>query len=81
MKSLLILLSLKIVSFVGATLNTVGFLTFFFWASLAPYRWHMIVGGMVLIGVSELLTRLLVKKSVEAGGEGEPVDSKAGDGE
>jgi hypothetical protein len=77
MKSLLILLGLKIVSFVGATLNTVGFLTFFFWASLAPYRWHMILGGIALIGVAELLTRVLVKKSAEAEGENEPLDSKA----
>jgi len=57
MRKLALILALKVVSFCGATLNTAGFLTFFFWPSIAPYRWHMIIGGVALIVVSELAVR------------------------
>jgi hypothetical protein len=63
MKSLLLVLALKIASLVGAILNTVGFLTFFFWPSLQPYRWHLILGGMALIAISEIASKLVIKKA------------------
>lgn len=53
---------LKLLSFVGATANTVGFLTFFFWEGLVPYRWQLILGGTAIIAVAELLSYWLVKR-------------------
>ena len=64
MKSIIYLFVLKIVSFLGATLNTVGFFTFFFWESLAPYRWKMIIGGVTLIIISELAGHILTQKMI-----------------
>lgn len=65
MKSIALLFLTKIFSLIGASLNTVGFLTFFFWESLEPYRWKMIIGGLLLIAVSELIGYLLAKKMAE----------------
>jgi hypothetical protein len=62
MKSILLLFAFKLLSFIGATLNTVGFLTFFFWEGLAPYRWHLILGGLVLIALGEFASRWLAKR-------------------
>lgn len=64
--SLLTLLGTKIVSFIGATLNTVGFLTFFLWPSLVPYRWHMILGGIALIAIGELSGRAVSRRATRA---------------
>jgi glucose uptake protein GlcU len=55
-------LLLNLVSLVGAILNTIGFLTFFFWESLQPYRWQLIIGGIVLIVVADIIDRFLLKK-------------------
>lgn len=68
-RSLFTLLAVKIVSFIGATLNTVGFLTFFLWPSLVPYRWHMIVGGIALIVIGEWAGRAITRQATKAGGE------------
>ncbi len=62
MKSLFLIFGLRLLSFFGATLNTVGFLTFFFWPSLEPYRWHMILAGIALILIASLLERFLIKR-------------------
>ena len=62
MQQLTLIFILKLTSLLGATLNTVGFLTFFFWESLVQYRWQMIIGGIVLIGSSELLSYWLIKR-------------------
>ena len=62
MRSIALLLTLKILSLVGATLNTLGFLTFFFFDGLAPWRWHLIVGGVALIAVAELASRALARR-------------------
>jgi hypothetical protein len=55
-------LLLNLVSLVGAILNTIGFLTFFFWESLQPYRWQLILGGIALIVVADIIDRFLLKK-------------------
>jgi hypothetical protein len=55
-------LLLKIVAFVGATLNTVGLLSFFFWDSLQPYRWHLFLGGLLLVITSEAIGYWLAKR-------------------
>jgi hypothetical protein len=55
-------LVLNLVSLVGATLNTIGFLTFFFWESLQPYRWQLILSGLALIIVADIIDRFLLKK-------------------
>jgi hypothetical protein len=63
MKSLILVLALKIASAVGACMNTVGFLTFFFWPTLAAYRWHLILGGFALIAVAEIAARWVTKRA------------------
>ena len=65
MKPVIFLLVTKITSLAGATLNTVGFLAFFFWESLEPYRWKMIGGGILLIVVSELIGHFFIKKMIK----------------
>jgi hypothetical protein len=72
MNSLLLILALKLASLVGAALNTLGFLTFFFWPSIAPYRWYLIIGGIALIAISELASKR-VARSAE---QGQPLDSR-----
>lgn len=62
MDSLKLFLALKILQFVGAILNTLGFLTFFTFASLVPYRWPLIISGIAIIVVTDILTRLLLKR-------------------
>lgn len=62
MKPIVITLLLRILSLIGATLNTVGFITFFFWESLAPYRWPMIIGGILLIVLAEVAAHFYAKK-------------------
>jgi hypothetical protein len=65
MKPLILTLVLKIIALIGAVLNTAGFLTFFFWESLQPYRWPMIVGGIALIAVSEFISQRIAKEVPE----------------
>jgi len=65
MKSLILLFTTKIMSFIGGSINTAGFLTFFVLESLEPYRWEMIFGGFVLMGTSELISHLYIKKIVK----------------
>lgn len=62
MKPVILLLMTKIASFIGACLTTVGFLNFFFWESLEPFRWQMIVGGFALIAIAELASHFLLNK-------------------
>jgi cellulose synthase/poly-beta-1,6-N-acetylglucosamine synthase-like glycosyltransferase len=77
MRPVILLLTTKLFSLLGATLNTVGFLTFFFWESLEPYRWKMIIGGIAIIVVSELCGYLItrnMKRDVERYEESEEFD-------
>jgi hypothetical protein len=62
MTFLIVIFFLKVLTLIGATLNTIGFLTFFFWPSLQPYRWHMIFIGILLIVASEILSFFLTKR-------------------
>ncbi len=59
---LIVKLILNLVSLVGAILNMIGFLTFFFWESLQAYRWQFILGGIALIVVADIIERFLLKK-------------------
>jgi hypothetical protein len=61
MSSFYAILIFKILSFIGALLNTAGFLTFITLDSLAPYRWQLILGGIALIAIAELATYLIQK--------------------
>lgn len=65
MKPVVLLFLSKLFTLVGAILNTVGVLTFFFWVSLEPYRWKMIIGGLALIIISELIGHLFLKKMIK----------------
>jgi len=65
MKSIAIVFITKIFSLIGATLNTVGFATFFIWDSLVKYRWEMITGGLAIIIISEGIAYYLGKKMIE----------------
>ena len=57
------LLLSQIVQFIGATCNTLGFLAFFFFDSLHPYRWPLLLGGWAILalggGYSKWLARRL----------------------
>ena len=66
MRDMGLVLVLKLVGLAGATANTLGFLTFFFFDSLRPYRWPLILGGMIVIAASELLVYLLAKRAAAA---------------
>jgi hypothetical protein len=62
MPNILTLLALKLLSLLGATLNTLGFLTFFFFDGLQPWRWPLIGGGVLLIALGEGLAYLLGRR-------------------
>ena len=66
MTPLLALLLLKLLTLIGATLNTLGFLTFFFFDGLQPWRWHLIGGGLLLIAVAELAVWWLARRLASA---------------
>lgn len=73
MQPLMTLLALKIVSLAGATLNTLGFLSFFMFDSLQPWRWYLIGGGLLLIAAGELAARALARRM--AAGEADVSDA------
>lgn len=64
MTPIYIVLALKIVGLIGATLNTLGFISFFFFESLYPYRWWLIGIGIVLTLLPELISRFVLKRFI-----------------
>ena len=60
-KSMWLQLVPVIISLIGSILSTVGFLTFFFWESLEPYRWHLIVSDVVIVAIGEGLKRYFLR--------------------
>jgi len=68
MNQLWLVLALKLVALAGATANTVGFLTFFFFESLREYRWPLIIGGVLVIAVCELLAYFIGKRGAPGQG-------------
>jgi uncharacterized BrkB/YihY/UPF0761 family membrane protein len=74
----------KILTLVGATAQTIGVITFFALESLVPYRWPLIIGGTLVIIVSELaqqaFARYLARSVAEAGSDvGDRNDRAPGD--
>jgi len=67
MRPIVLALLFKLLSLVGATLNTVGFLSFFFWPTLQPYRWHLIVSGVIIMVVAEFAGRRISNRPTDDG--------------
>jgi len=67
MKSVGLLLVLKLVTFLAATAQTVGFIGLFAFESLDPYKWPLLIGGTAAIVISEGLTYLLAKRMQRQG--------------
>ena len=57
-----LLFALKVVSFVAATAQTIGFIGLFAFESLDPYKWQLLLGGTITIIVSEGLAYLLARR-------------------
>jgi uncharacterized membrane protein len=57
-----VLLALKIVSFLAATAQTIGFAGLFAFEALDPYKWQLLIGGTIAIMISEGLSYLLAKR-------------------
>ncbi len=64
MKSVGLLLLLKVVALIGATAQTVGFIGLFFFEALDPWKWHLLIGGTVVVLISEGLSYLLTSRMV-----------------
>jgi hypothetical protein len=64
MQAIFVVLAFKIGSFFASLASTVGFLTFFFLEGLAPYRWHLIIGGTAVLVVCELASRFVLKRFI-----------------
>jgi hypothetical protein len=56
------LLVLKLVSFVAATAQTIGFIGFFAFEVLAPYKWPLLSGGTIALLIAEGVSYLLAKR-------------------
>lgn len=56
------LLGLNLLMLAGATAQTLGVLTFFFFDGLVPYRWWLIVGGTAVILVGIVGTKIYARK-------------------
>jgi len=60
-------LGLKIATLIGSLLSTAGFIGFFaFTATLGSYKWPLLIGGLVLVGLAEGLSYLLARQPSEA---------------
>ncbi len=66
MSTAILLFALKIVMLVAATAQTAGFIGLFAIEALGPYKWQLMIGGMIAIMVSESATYLLVKRMATA---------------
>jgi hypothetical protein len=67
MKPIVLLLVIKIIAFFASIVSTLGLVSFFFFESLHSYRWHMLVGGLVTIIVTEGISQLITKKISRSG--------------
>ena len=56
------LLFSKVIQFVGATFNTLGFLAFFTFDSLQPYRWPLFLGGWAIMAIGSIYGKRLAKR-------------------
>jgi hypothetical protein len=62
MGQITLLLGLKIMSFLAALAQTVGFVGLFAFENLDPYKWTLLIGGTIAIMISEGLAHLLTKR-------------------
>ena len=73
MSHVVVLLMLKIGSLLGALAQTAGVVAFFAIPSLDPYKWHLVIGGTLLVAICELIVRWLAKRmareDVDAGAQ------------
>lgn len=64
-----LLFGLKVVSFLAAVAQTIGFVGLFAFEALDPYKWQLLIGGTVAILISEGLSYVVAKKMAETGRE------------
>ena len=57
-----VLFGLKVVSFLAAVAQTIGFVGLFAFESLDPYKWQLLIGGTVAIVISEGLSYVLAQR-------------------
>jgi hypothetical protein len=57
-----VLFGLKVVSFLAAVAQTVGFVGLFAFEALDPYKWQLLIGGTVAIVISEGLSYVLAQR-------------------
>ena len=62
MGQLQLFLFLKIVSFIAAAAQTLGFIGLFAFEALPPYKWQLLAGGTLLLVLSEACAYLLAKR-------------------
>ena len=70
MKSIYLLLVLKLLGLAGAVMSTAGVLAFFFFEGLAPHRWWLLGVGLGLIAVTEAAARPVLKQMRGSGAAG-----------
>ena len=75
MKPLVFLLIVKILAFIATTVSTIGALSFFFFESLHPYRWHMLLGGMASVIMTEVITHFIAKRFGSIRSDADGIDS------
>ncbi len=79
MWQLVLVFGLKLVSLAGATLQTVGVIALFgfeWFKSFEPWRWHMIIGGTLLILAAEGLAYGLARWAAgDTTGDSDPDNS------
>jgi hypothetical protein len=64
-----LLFGLKVVSFLAAVAQTIGFVGLFAFEALDPYKWQLLIGGTVAILISEGLSYVLAKRMGRSGQE------------
>jgi hypothetical protein len=63
-----LLFSLKIITLIAATAQTVGFIGLFAVDALQPYKWSLLIGGTIAIALSESLAYLVAKRAANSDG-------------
>jgi hypothetical protein len=60
-----IFFALKVVSFLAALAQTIGFVGLFAFEALDPYKWQLLIGGTIAIMASEGLSHVLAKRMAQ----------------
>lgn len=61
-----VLFGLKVVSFLAAIAQTIGFVGLFAFEAIDPYKWQLLIGGTVAIVISEGLSYVLAQRMADS---------------